>query len=68
VALRLSGAASFVRKSLGAQPTPSQKADLTEIVEEARRMVGSDADRLSAEGASMALEVVMQYALDSAVS
>jgi len=66
--LRLAGAASAAHRSLGVPAASSQRADLARALEQAREMLGPDSERLWAEGANMALEGAMQYALQSAVS
>ena len=68
VVLRLAGAASAAQRSLGVPAASSRRADLARALEQAREMLGTDAERVWSEGANMTLENAMQYALQSAVS
>jgi predicted ATPase/Tfp pilus assembly protein PilF/predicted Ser/Thr protein kinase len=66
VALRIAGAASAVRNTLGLKRTRAQQLRLETIVTTARTEMGRQAERLWLEGERMALDTALEYALKSA--
>lgn len=66
VALALAGGAMAARNSLGLHQSRAERLRLDNSISAARTTLGSDADRVSAEGQRMPPEKMLAYALASA--